>query len=220
MNKLKPTDKAACEMVENFCDYFIALKAKYDIYEELFENDKTKLLMEKTARAFFLDYFNEIIVNYLLLEFAKITDRECSNNGKRENFTVDNLINIIDWPDNIKGRLEELKSKTKSFHSSIETARNRLLAHYDKESFLNKIVLGTFTSDDEGVKFIETLQEICVLTHEACFGSNGGEIGVYLPGDVQELEKVLKKALVYDRLVFEGNIEENTRLLKYLGELE
>lgn len=220
MIKLKPTDKAACEMVENFRDYFIELKAKLDIYQELFENDEAKLLMEKTAKAFFLA-FNEITISFLLLEFAKITDREYSNtkDGKRGNFTVDNLINVIEWPDSIKRRLEELKSETKSFHSLIETARNRLLAHYDKESFLNNEVLGTFTSD-EGIKFVEALKEICDLTHQACFGSIVGDIGVSLPGDVQELKKSLRKALVYDRLFFEGDTEEKVKLLKYSGELE
>ena len=220
MNKLKPTDKAACEMVENFRDYFIGLKAKLDIYEELFENDEAKLLMEKTAKAFFLD-FNEIIVSFLLLEFAKITDRECSNTkeGKRENFTVDNLINFIDWPDSIRGRLEELKSETKSFHSLIETARNRLLAHYDKEAFLNNVVLGTFTSD-EWVKFIETLKEICDITHQACFGSIVGDIVVSMPGDVQDFKKALRKAFVYDKLFSEGNTEEKAKLLKYRMEIE
>ena len=220
MNKLKPTDKAACEMVENFCGYFIGLKAKLNIYEELFEDDEAKLLMEKTAKAFFLD-FNEIIVSCLLLEFAKITDRECSKTreGERENCTVNNLINVVDWPDNTKKRLEELKKETESFHSLIEPARNRLLAHYDKESFLSNAVLGTFTSD-EGIKFVKALEEICNITHQACFGSIVGDIVVSMPGDVQELKETLRKALVYDRLFSEGNIEERTKLLKYRRKLE
>jgi AbiU2 len=176
--------------------------------------------MEKTAKAFFLD-FNEIIVCSLLLEFAKITDPECSNTkeGKRENFTIENLINSIDWSDNIKERLEVLKTETKSFHFLIKDARNRLVAHYDKKSFLNNAVLGTFTSD-QGIKFIEALQNICDITHQACFGSIVGDIVVSMPGDVQDLKKTLSKALVYDKLFSEGNTEEKTRLLKYRMELE
>lgn len=220
MDKLNPTDKAACEMVKNFRDYFIGLKTKLNTYEELFENDKAKFLMENTAKSFFLD-FNEIIVSYLLLEFAKITDHESSivKGGKRENFTVENLINAIEWPDNIKGRLEELKNETKRFHSLIETARNRQLAHYDKESYLRNIVLGDFTSE-EGMKFIKALEEICNITFQACFGTIVGDIVVSMPGDVQELKNALRKALVYDRLFSEGTKEEKLRLLKFSKELE
>ena len=218
MDRLKPTGKAACEMVENFCDYFVELKVKLNIYEELFEDDKAQFIMEKTAKSFFLD-INRLIINTLLLEFAKITDRSYDRGANRENFTVENLINSIDWSDSIKERLEELKNETKSFHSLIKDARNRLLAHYDKESFLNDVVLGTFTSD-QGVKFIETLQNICDITHQACFGSIVGDIVVSMPGDVQDLKKTLRKALVYDRLFSEGNTEEKTRLLKYRMELE
>lgn len=218
MDKLKPTDKVACEMVKNFCDYFVELKAKLNIYEELFEDDKAQLIMEKTAKSFFLD-INRLVINTLLLEFAKITDRGYDRGANRENFTVENLINSIDWSDSIKERLEELKNETKSFHSLIKDARNRLLAHYDKESFLNNVVLGTFASD-QGVKFIEALQNICDITHQACFGSIVGDIVVSMPGDVQDLKKALRKALVYDRLFSEGNTEEKTRLLKYRMELE
>jgi hypothetical protein len=190
MIKLKPTDKAAGEMVENFCNYFVELKAKLYIYEELFENDEAKLIMGKTAKSFFLD-LNDVIVKFLLLEFAKTTDSEWSNtkDGRRENFTVENLINTIDWPYRVKARLDVLKIEAKFFHSLIEKARNKLLAHYDKESFLDDITLGNFTSE-QGVKFIETLQEICDITHEVCFGSIVGDVVVSMSGDVQELKKV------------------------------
>ncbi|NLY75728.1 MAG: hypothetical protein GX075_10530 [Firmicutes bacterium] len=220
MDKLNYTDKAALEIVKNFCSYFVDLKAKLYIYKELFENDKAKLIMESTAKSFFLE-INQIIVNTLLLEFAKISDRGYDNGVKRENFTVENLIDSINWPENIKERLEELKKKAGFFHSLIKKARNRLLAHYDKEAFLSDKALGEFTPEQE-VEFIETLQEICDIIHQACFGSIVGDIVMSMPGqgDVQDLKKALKKAIAYDRFFSEGNTEEKTKLLKFLHGIE
>lgn len=103
----------------------------------------------------------------------------------------------------------------KTFRGYIKNARNKLLAHYDKETFLNAKVLGDFPFGDEE-RFLSVLEEICNITHEACFNSIFGTISVSTQGDVEDLKKALKKALVFDRLFSESKGEEKAKLFEYL----
>lgn len=61
------------------------------------------MIIEKVALSFFLD-INYILVTFIRLEFAKITDPETSKvKGEiKENFTIENIVNTIEWPENIK----------------------------------------------------------------------------------------------------------------------
>ena len=62
--------------------------------------------MNKTAPSFF-DDLNRILHNYILLEFSKITDP--ATTGGNENLSVDNLIESIDWPQDLQSKLTVLK---------------------------------------------------------------------------------------------------------------
>ena len=96
-------DEKTKKIVKSFCGQVHNLRIVRHMYEELFETEDSYVLMEKTAPSF-LTHLNTIFQNYLLLEFAKISDPEKSSGN--ENFTVDNLILSIEWPQDIKKRLE------------------------------------------------------------------------------------------------------------------
>lgn len=87
--------------------------------------------------------------------------------------------------------------------------------HNDKETFLNDEVLGGFPAGEDE-RFLSLLEEICNITHEACFNSIFGSVCVSTLGDVEDLKKALKKALVFDRLFSESTGKEKAKLLKYL----
>ncbi len=214
--KQQHTDVTVSKMVATFCHYVVWLRSVFNIYKELYENDEAKQVMDKTAQSFFAD-LNMIFNNYLLLEFAKITDPATSRvNGENiENFTVNNLITRVDWPENIVSTLELLRKEVETFRGYIKDARNKLLAHYDKETFLNGKALGDFPFGAEE-RFLSVLEEICNITHKACFNSIFGSISVSMRGDVEDLKKALKKALVLDRLFSESKGEEKAKLFEYL----
>lgn len=73
MDKHQYTDPAVRKMVKSFGNYVVWLRAVHNIYKELYKNDEADHLMVNTAHSFF-DDFNVILINYLFLEFAKITD--------------------------------------------------------------------------------------------------------------------------------------------------
>ena len=193
MKKISYTDEAAKKFVKKFCGQVFWLRNVRHVYEELFEDDRSLILMEKTAPSFFAD-LNTILHSYLLLEFAKITDP--AETYDKENFTVDNLIMSIDWPQRILDKLTVLSAKSKSFRNHILLARHKLLAHTDKEAFLTERTLGEFPVGEDEV-FLKTLQEVCDITHQACFGLIFGQMIMAKPGDVINFKRVLEDAVTF-----------------------
>lgn len=212
MKTIPFTDEAAKNFTKRFCDRVFWLRVVCHIYEELFENEQSLILVEKTAPSFFVD-LNTILHRYLLLEFAKITDS--AETREKENFTVDNLVISIDWPQDIREKLRSLNDKTKGFRSHILCARHKLLAHSDKEAFLSDKTLGEFPEGEDKV-FLETLQEVCDITHKACFGTIVGHMVLAKAGDVIDFRKTLENAVAFNELLSESSGQEKIRLYSYL----
>jgi hypothetical protein len=213
--KINPKDVAAREMVEKFCHYVIGLKAVHRIGKELFANDEGRKLMEQTAISFFTD-INDILIKYFILETAKITDPAVTNK-KYENFTIANMLETINWPESVACDLNRLNQGVAHFRKNIEGARNKLLAHYDKNTFMSDKVLGTFPEGDDE-KFIKALEEMCNVLHQASFDRIFGDIVVAMPGDVLDLKKTLKRAVAFEKIFKESKGEDKFRLFKYLND--
>jgi hypothetical protein len=213
MQKLTPhTDDSARRMVKRFCNQVFWLRKARHIYEELFEKEESRFLLEKTAPSFFSD-LNTILQNYLLLEFAKMTDPPKS--GKNENFAVENLVVSIAWPSPVKDKLQMLNEKTKLFRCYVAEARNKVLAHFDKTVFMDERTLGSFPKGEDEI-FLRTLEEICNIAHEACFGSVFGQMVLAVPGDVINLKRCLLNGLAFNQLLSENEGQEKTKLYSYL----
>jgi len=212
MKMVAHSDETAKLMVKKFCDKVFWLRVVRHVFEQLFENEESQTLIERTAPSFFAD-LNVILHNYLLLEFVKMTDRASSRG--QENFTVDNLIESIDWPQDVQEKLRSLNDKAKAFRRRILHARNKLLAHIDKGVLLTDTILGEFPEGEDEV-FLRTLEEVCDITHEVCFGSIFGHIVVAKPGDVLNLKRALRNAVAFDKLLSESTGQEKARLFSYL----
>jgi len=213
--KYDPQDNTSGEIVKKFCDYIVHLKAIHQIYKELFANDEGRRLMEQTAKSFFMD-INRILINYFMLEITKITEPAKTSN-KYENFTIANMLETIDWPASVVCDLKRLNNVIENFRGKITEARNKLLAHYDKNTFISGTILGAFPKGDDE-KLIETLEEMCNVLHKASFGEIFGEISVAMAGDVLDLKEVLKRGIAFDKLLKESKGEELSRLLNYLND--
>ena len=211
-NVISHTDEGAKKAVKRFCDQVFWLRMVRRMYKELFEMEDSLPLMKKTAWSFF-EELNTILQNYLLLELAKVTDPPKS--GTKENLTVANLVVSIDWPPDVREKLRSLNEATKGFRDQILEARNKLLAHLDKEAFLSQKPLGQFPEgEDEG--FLKTLEEICNVAHKACFGQIFGQMVLTEPGDVINLKRALLTAAAFDQLLADSKGTEKKRLFSYL----
>jgi hypothetical protein len=169
--------------------------------------------MEKTAWSFFY-HIRRIVVGHLLLEFVKITEPSVSKISQRENFSVDNLVETVDWPQLVLADVRKLNNSLQKFKKYVVPARNKLLAHYDKKTVLAKSPTGAFPLGEEK-EFIKNLEELCNIFHKASFGSIFGHIGVSGPGDVLDLKKSLRRAIAFDRLFAESKGPELMKLFEY-----
>jgi hypothetical protein len=215
LKMISHTDKAAKTIVEKFCGQVVWLLNVRRIYTELFEDEQTQVLMQKTASSFFGD-LSRIMHGYLLLELTKITDpaKTCG----QENLTIDNLIEGIEWPSDIRKELEALRDKTKPFSNRILPARHKLLAHLDKQTVLADRTLGEFPEGEEK-QFLKTLQRFCDVIYKACFGEVFGQISLAIQGDVIDFKGTLEKAIAFDELLSESSGQEKARLYSCLQKL-
>jgi hypothetical protein len=203
------------KIIKSFCGQVHYLRIVRHMYRELFETEKSYVLMEKVAPSFFA-HLNTILHNYLLLEFAKISDPAKSFGN--ENFTVDNLLLCIDWPQDIKKRLESQNNIIKEFRDYIQKARHKLLAHSDKETFLKQKHLGDFP-EGKDENFLKALEEICNITHEACFGNIYGSMVVTQAGDVISFKKMLFNGLAFDKLLEKSDKKQKVNMYSVLDEV-
>ncbi|MCK4542158.1 MAG: hypothetical protein KAU17_07995 [Spirochaetales bacterium] len=217
MVKKDPKDSKTIKMIKEFSNYVVFLKTIHHIQQELFEDKESTRLLGKTAKYFFLD-LNIVINEYLLLEMAKITDPAMSINEKYENFTIGNIIESVNWQSDIIIELNKINEEIKQFRKHIKIARNKILAHYDKEIFLSGKILGNFPKFEDK-KFIKLLEDICNIVHKECTGEILGEMVVTRSGDVLDLKKILKKALAFDKLWDECSGDELVRLDRVLDKI-
>jgi hypothetical protein len=195
---INPQDKATHAIVNKFCNHVFHLKQVHYIICELFNKDDARSLLERTAPAFFIE-LNKILIDYFLLEIAKLTDPATSIHGRHENFSLSNLVETIEWPPDCINKIKELNNTVLSFRKYIEPARHKLLAHYDKKVVVSSIVLGSFPEGEEK-KLLEALVEICNVMHKAAFGKIFGDMVTSHSGDVFDFMDVLKRAIAFDLL--------------------
>lgn len=215
MKTIPYTHDKAKDFVKRFCDLVFWLRQIRHTYEELFENDGSIELMNRAAPGFF-GILQTMMSEYVLLEFSKITDP--AEKYGSENFTVDNLIAAIDWPQDIRDRLAALSRKTHDFRDHIRPARNKLLAHSDKKTYMAETTLGKFPECQDEV-FLGALEEICNITHEACFDKIFGQMIMSGPGDVLSFKRVLLNAAAFNEYLSESSGEETSKLYSYVDKV-
>lgn len=214
--KVNPKSSIAKRVVIEFCQHVARMKFVLNMYRQLFEDSKAQKLMDVLAKDFFLR-FNYIIVDYLLLEFAKLADPAFSKISGRENFTLSNLIETIDWSAKNLVEIKEIVNEAIAFTKKVLPARHKLLAHNDKKSILSKARLGGFPKGEDK-KYLENLEKLCNIMHEECFGTIFGEIGVTCRGDVLDFKKALSYAVAFKSLLAESKGDELIRLMDMIKE--
>jgi hypothetical protein len=114
------------------------------------------------------------------------------SNG-RENLTVKNLLECLQELNLHTASIQVEADGIQVYRSVLNTARNRVVSHADKDTFLNPAVLGEH-SNSELDEFLNHLQKFNDLVGDALgegpldFSTTSG------PGDVFELLRVLKNA--------------------------
>jgi len=176
---------------ERFRDHCIIIRRDYNTYYQLFFSDSDELL-KKVAGHFFND-ISEIMLRDWILQVCKLMDRKAFKVGGLEFETISvELINsrLKDVGAFTDG-LRELSKAILSYGKKLIPARNKRIAHLDKEYAFSDEMLGV-TSVEELEEFLKNIQLYCDEVGRAIdvgpldFSCSSG------PGDVLDLIKILE----------------------------
>ncbi len=196
------------EELKRFFDQCIWTRNIYDEYRDLYEKGDERLgLYKEIAFGFFQD-LNIVLIDYLLLNMCKITDPASS--GNKDNLTVKYILSKME-PEIVEElKLEELSNKIHEFTEHILLARNKIIAHIDKNVAISNEPLGGF-SDEDGIAFWENLQELVNRLHRHYF-DGPLPLDTVRPNGAEDLIFALKKAVHFDDMFIGKAVDKSKEL--------
>ncbi|MBL4665435.1 MAG: hypothetical protein JKY23_05760 [Nitrospinaceae bacterium] len=134
------------------------------------EKESDRKLFEKISHQFFWD-LNHILRAYSNLQICSLTDPAFTvvKKEKKENLTINNLLETIDWPTEIKDQLDGKANQLNTFREKIVSARNKIIAHADCEAHFTGETLGGFV-EGEDKEFFKVLGDAVNIMHEHLIG--------------------------------------------------
>lgn len=194
MSKTKVmTTKHKQKIIKQFCKQYAWLKVVLDEYQVLFEGNQARCrLLNEVAQNFFGN-LNYILVHYILLSMCKLTDP--AHSMKKDNITVKYILKLVGEEDRKKLGLDELSKNIHSIGPYIREARNKVIAHHDKNTLLLQKTVGEIPKSVLD-SFWDSLQKFVNKVHEYYCGQIVGDV-VNLTG-ARDLVEALKKAVHFD----------------------
>lgn len=162
------------------------------MYYHIFEaGEEVSDILRRTAVLFFHD-LNGILIEQIYLHIGRITDP--AKNGKHENLSVENLNKMLRVAGLMTVEIDRLSKQLMHYRSLINEARNKVIAHLDKETVVNDVQLGGH-APEEVTAFFENLQNYC---DEVGWVTGKGPCDfrtVAGAGDVLDLIEALRRSL-------------------------
>lgn len=173
-------------------DLCVWLRTCFNTNMALFDSgDARKRLMAKTAPLFFRE-LNDILIENYFLQVCKITDPPSTTvkGVKRFNLTLDHVNDLLREEKLFTPEMEAEAKTIKDYRELVVLARNRQIAHPDKETAMAYINHGRH-SKAEAQAFLVALQTYLDLVGVAV-GEGPLDISVSSgPGDVADLFRAL-----------------------------
>ena len=188
--------------VKAFCDTCVLLRSLWRHYQILFEGSNLKReLLQSIAPIFFGD-IHALFVRHLVLEICKITD--LVGTMGRTNLTVKFLIEYSDFSSapNTLDRLKRLSDSMHAFRDKIVPARNRFIAHLDRESVQLGQSLGG-ASQEGWLQFWLDLEDFLHIMHKHYVDPNSNFYlnGIAQLSDAEMVVKSLKESTYFQTLL-------------------
>lgn len=173
-------------------EHCIIIRRDFNTYTTLF-NDESHELLTTTASTFFYD-IAEILQRDWILQVSKLMDpAKTPRRGKTlENLTIKLINEQLVELGLITSKINLLSQNLFTYGEKLIPARNKRIAHYDREHQVNDIVLGA-TTEDELHQFLANIQEYCDLVGEAVDLGPSDFTSSSCAGDALDLLKVLNR---------------------------
>jgi hypothetical protein len=196
--------------IEEFLKICVQVRIDRDLYKTLFEVDTTLIeLFQKLAPLCFGD-LRRIFVEHLFLQFCKVTDP--AGAGSRTNLTTNYIMQEIEWPDDIRKKLQPINDDLMRFRKLVEPARSKRIAHMDLTAQMQQLEsLGKFSVGADW-KFIEDLEQFVSIGFKHVTGFSPG-LPAAMGHDTYQFIRALEKSVLYDRCL---KCTENERIISLL----
>ena len=198
--------------VEEFLKICVQVRIDRDLYKTLFEVD-TKLIdvYQNIAPLCFGD-LRRIFVEHLFLQFCKVTD--AAGAGSRTNLTTNYVMQEIDWPNEIREKLQPINHDLMEFRRLVEPARSKRIAHTDLSAQMQQLAsLGKFPAGADW-KFVENLEQFVSVAYKHVTGSPAG-LPAAMDHDTYRFIRALEKSVLYDQCT---KCSENERIVALLAQ--
>ena len=154
------------ELLRNHC---IEIRHNFNTYTTLFK-DENREILSKVAATFFSE-IAEILHRDWILQACKLMDPAITKRQgtELENITIQLINNQLEAESLLNSEIENVTKSILQYGRKIKPARNKRLAHYDREYQVKELTLGQ-TTEEELFNFLFDIQKYCDLV--------GGTIGI------------------------------------------
>jgi hypothetical protein len=186
------------EIVQRFVTECERVKMAHDLFSALFDpcDDRKRDLFQSVAPKTF-GHLNEILIDYMLLQFAKLTD--LANTMGHDNLTSSFIVEKLPWPLEVKERLSAINARLMNFRGHVKEYRTKRGAHLDLEAHKsNARALGAFPqgADDN---FLRDLQEFLQVAMAHVDPNEHVTLQIAMSEDVHRLALALAKSVGFDQ---------------------
>jgi hypothetical protein len=206
----KPASSAAIQApddfnkeVEDFSGHCAYIRSVYVLATRIWRDctDDERKRMEGIAPSFFLD-MGQVLAEYAVLAACRVTDP--ASDGRNENFTVETFVNSFPPNSTTAKHLDELAQQMAKLRQKILPARNKLVAHADREAIRQGKPLGQ-ASWQEWDEFWVSLSKFIRILNEKAIGTPY-EIDIAgVPGDAEMLLKSFRQSQHFETLLRGGD---------------
>ncbi|MCG8392034.1 MAG: hypothetical protein MI745_03035 [Pseudomonadales bacterium] len=141
-------------------DHCIKLRQNYNTYTQLY-NEENRAILSKVAATFFSD-IAEIMHRDWILQACKLMDPASTNRKESvlENITINLIDEQLEMCGSSNKKIRDLSRDLLAYGEKIKPARNKRIAHYDREHQVSNITLG-ITTEEELFGFLHNIQRYC-----------------------------------------------------------
>jgi hypothetical protein len=186
--------------VREFSSHCAYIRTVYTLATRIWRDsdDNERALMEAISPSFFLD-MGQVLAEYAVLSASRITD-PAKNGSKNENFTVEFFVSSFPPQSQTFQQLDQLQQVMNKLRAKILPARNKFVAHADREAIRKGKPLGMATWQ-EWDEFWSALKTFVRILNEKTLGKPF-EIDVAgVPGDAEMLLKSLRQSRYFEKLL-------------------
>lgn len=179
------------EMLREHC---IIIRRNFNTYNALFFSDSDDLLI-KTALTFFND-IAEIMQRDWILQVCKLMDPAVTKRKGTvlENISIELINSQLENEGLMRQEIYSISDALLAYGKKIVPARNKRLAHFDRDHQISGSILGA-TTEKELEAFMENIQKYCDAVGRAIGLDPLDFTSSSCPGDVHDLLRVLRDLL-------------------------